>query len=159
VRVLDLAVADQDDTIRVLVEALLRWHKLICEHQRTPELDQETVTALADLRAAFVPFETAGISVATPKFHRARDMLQVIRDYGAVTYVSTDAYEMAHKSLKRVLLRCARVYVFTIIPFFHVALQTLTPRCGLQIEYARCIRRSRARHNKKRSNSPVLAAT
>lgn len=102
---MDIAVADQAEHITTLVGALLEWHALICRRRREAGDDVALRVALRRLREAFDPFVVVGFSTNKPKFHRAKDIPDIIRLYGCARFVSTDVYEMTHKNLKRVIAR------------------------------------------------------
>ncbi|MFN0318525.1 MAG: hypothetical protein ACKVQA_26160 [Burkholderiales bacterium] len=106
-RVLDVAVADQAEPIRELVRTLLDWLKQINASRFVPSDEARIARSLRQLRRAMHPFHSvAGVSIATPKYHRAEDVFSVICQYGGARHVSTDTYEMAHKALKSVMRRC-----------------------------------------------------
>lgn len=104
--VLDICVADQHPVIVAAASALLAWVDLICQTTFDATFEVQIATALRALRQAMEPFVAVGVSLNTPKFHRARDVVNVIKAYGGAKFVSTDAYEMAHKDLKAVMPRC-----------------------------------------------------
>ena len=104
-RVLDIAVADEDAMIVALIQSLKAW----CHALRTVPA---TGMGLAELREKYrqftlqlAPVAAAGVSLNTPKLHRARHYDDVIRRFGGARHVTTDCFEMAHKALKAVLLR------------------------------------------------------
>ena len=106
VRVLDLALADEDAQVRAVASALQEWHSIASKKHHTA-IDQGLLhAALRKLHASLQPMREEGFSISTAKFHRARDTWQIITAYGGATYVSTDTYERSHKALKRVLPRC-----------------------------------------------------
>lgn len=105
-RVLDVAVADQDPVIREVVAALLGWLDLVGKTRFVLADEVPIAKALRRLQRALLPFAAIGVSVNTPKMHRADDMFRVITRFGGTRHVSTDAYEMAHKTLKCVMRRC-----------------------------------------------------
>lgn len=102
---LEVVVADQDRVIIDSVQALTVWHHHISRSGFTPvdisRLKEATSAMLAKLR----PFEGVGVSQKLPKLHRLRDYGKVIDAYGGARFVTTDMYEMAHKTLKVVLSR------------------------------------------------------
>ena len=111
-RVLDVVVADQDPIIVNVVSALLQWVELISKRKPSPQDVVEIGAAVRHLRVTLEPFTAVGVSLNTPKMHRALDVLEVIRNYGAARFVSTDTYEMAHKALKRVVQRYVLCVLF-----------------------------------------------
>lgn len=113
---LDIAVAGEDAPIVTLVEALLQWHAAICAHPRTPGFEAHVHASLQYMRDSFEPFAAVGVSLNTPKLHRAKDVIAVVRTFGGARIASTDTYEMAHKALKKVFLRYALSPV--ILPAF-----------------------------------------
>ena len=113
-RVLDIAVADQDPVIVAVAMALLQWYDLVCVPRPSAADVARLSVALHTLREALDPFVAVGVSLNTPKMHRAKDVPQVMRTFGAAKFVSTDAYEMAHKTLKSVMRRY--VLAFDLFP-------------------------------------------
>ena len=104
-RILDIAVADQIPVIRDVVGALLAWHALISKRDFVARDAVHIARALRRLQQALEPFRTIGVSLNTPKMHRAKDIFDVVKKYGGTRHVSTDTYEMAHKTLKSVMRR------------------------------------------------------
>ena len=105
-RVLDIALADQDPVVVRVVLALQNWVALILHPQPSAEFAVLLQSRLGDLMSALEPFVAAGLSISTPKMHRARDVATVISLYGGARFVSTDVFEKAHRSLKAVMPRC-----------------------------------------------------
>lgn len=114
-RVLDVAVADQDPVIREVVAALLAWLALICKTKFTLADEAPIAKALRRLRTAVQPFKTIGLSLDTPKMHRAEDVFRLVTQFGGTRHVSTDAYEMAHKTLKWVMRRYACAQFVSVV--------------------------------------------
>lgn len=106
VRVLDLALADQGAPIVPAARALTKWHAAVCADPREDGFHTNLQQCLEQLYGALQPFAGVGVSLNTPKIHRARDIGAVVRKFGGARITSTDTYEMAHKALKKVFLRC-----------------------------------------------------
>ena len=104
-RILDIAVADQEPVVRELVASLLAWLELICKQHFTLSDEKKISRALRRFWRALQPFKAIGISTNTPKLHRAADVFDVVKLYGGARHVSTDTYEMSHKALKSVMRR------------------------------------------------------
>lgn len=107
-RVLDIVVADQDAPIVAVAKALIRWHTAACADPIIPGFSERLQESLTQLRDSLTPFEAIGVSVNTPKIHRARDVATVVTNFGGARLASTDTYEMAHKALKKVFQRYVR---------------------------------------------------
>ena len=91
--VVDIAVADEEKQIRDVVAALQDWHALISK-KRFERTDRILINAaFSKLQASLQPMATAGFSISTPKFHRARDIWTLITEYGGATFVNTETYE------------------------------------------------------------------
>ncbi len=140
VRVLDLAVADEVAPITTLVDTLLRWHEALCAPPYAPEYFATLEEALPRLRAALEPFNAIGVSVNLPKLHRAKDFGAVVRAFGGARIVSTDAYEKAHKALKKVFLRYVPYVRHEAFPTYRYILTLKVSYAGGLLCILRCTR-------------------
>ena len=106
VRVLELVVVNEAPSVVTVVQRLQAWYAAVCAHPTTPEYFTTLQHALERLMEALEPFETVGVNLHTPKLHRAKDVATVVRNFGGAQIASTDTYEMAHKTLKKIFARC-----------------------------------------------------
>lgn len=111
---MDIAVADQAPTIVRASLSLLAWVNLILHPQPSADFAVLLRTQLSALMASLEPFSVAGLSLSTPKMHRARDVATVIKLYGGARFVSTDVFEKAHRSLKAIMPRCVIAFFLLI---------------------------------------------
>jgi len=105
VRVIDVVLADQQEVLWSLANALVQWHFLVCKPIRTPDGEKQLKSATHKFYSCLEPFKAAGVNVNTPKLHRMWDVPTTIRLFGDAKSVSTDFFEMAHKELKSVYPR------------------------------------------------------
>lgn len=103
--VMDLALADQHETIVDAVSALTAWYWLIKKSPFTPD-DYGMLLRIRNLLwSRLHPFHLMGCPMATPKMHCCSKMEQTMTTFGTVEHVSTDSYERAHKAHKAVSAR------------------------------------------------------
>ncbi len=109
--VLDVVLHRQDERVRDAADALTAWywHVKKIPYEEVDYVTLRDLTALLWERLAW--FQRFGCSMATPKIHCAAKLHLVIRAYGSVEHVTTDAYERAHKVHKAVFRRCVMLSV------------------------------------------------